>query len=130
MSRNLDQAKAVYEAFAAGDIPTVLEIFDAEILWKEAAGGPYGGDFIGPNAVLENVFMKLATEWQGFAAKPAQFVEDGDHVVVLGEYTAIHNGTGKPLNAPFAHAWTFAEGKAKMFHQYTDTALHWQAMKD
>ena len=124
MSHNLDLVRQVYEAFAVGDIPTVLGVLSPEVHWTEAEGGPYGGISIGPDAVLENVFMKLGGEWDGFAAVPREFVSDGDTVVALGEYSGTYKATGKSFKAPFAHIWKFEHGKAVAFQQYTDTAVH------
>ena len=124
MASNLEQARGVYAAFAAGDIPAVLAVFAPDIEWTEAEGGPYGGVFHGPEGVLENVFMKLGGEWDGYAAIPSEFVADGDTVVVLGEYSGTYRATGKHFRAPFAHAWRFKDGKAVRFQQYTDTAVH------
>jgi ketosteroid isomerase-like protein len=124
MSSNLAAVRSVYQAFAAGNIPAVLAALSPDIRWTEAEGGPYGGVFIGPKAVLENVFMKLGGEWDGFAAVPAEFVTEGATVVALGEYSGSYKATGKSFRAPFAHVWKFKDGKAVSFHQYTDTAVH------
>ncbi len=124
MSSNLDVVRGVYQAFAVGDIPSVLAALSPDVRWTEAEGGPYGGVSVGPGAVLENVFMKIGAEWDGFAAVPGEFVVDGSTVVALGEYSGTYKTTGKSFKAPFAHVWKFDGGKAASFHQYTDTALH------
>ena len=129
MSQVLELVKKGYAAFAVGDIETVLSIFSPTIRWVEAEGGPYGGVFVGPRQVLENVFMKLGTEWDGFSATPHEFVASGDTVVALGAYGGTFKGTGKRLDVPFAHVWKFSDGQAVSFEQYTDTAVHWAAMR-
>lgn len=129
MSQNLEIAQGIYQSFSVGDIPAVLATFKPDINWTEAPGGPYGGVSIGPQAVLENVFMKLGGEWNGFAAVPEEFVTEGDTVVVLGEYSAEYKATGKSFRAPFAHVWKFEDGKVKSFVQHVDTALHLEPMK-
>jgi ketosteroid isomerase-like protein len=117
-------AVSVYSAFAAGDIPAVLAALSPGIQWTEAEGGPYGGVSIGPQQVLENVFMKLGGEWNGFAAVAHEFVADGATVVALGEYSGTYKATGRSFTAPFAHVWKLRDGKAVSFHQHTDTAVH------
>ena len=124
MNSNLDVVRGVYAAFAVGDIPAVLAALSADIRWTEAEGGPYGGVFVGPSAVLEHVFMKLGGEWDDYAAVPREFVADGATVVALGDYSGAYKATGKSFKAPFAHVWKFRDGKAVSFHQYTDTAVH------
>ena len=129
MTQNTEIAKNLYAAFAEGNIPAVLGAMAADVHWTEAEGGPYGGVSIGPEAVLENVFMKLGTEWDGFAAVPREYVASNSTVVALGEYSATFKATGKSFKAPFAHVWKFADGKVVSFEQYTDTAVHLQPMQ-
>ena len=124
MSSELDTVRGAYDAFAVGDIPSVLALLSPTVRWTEAEGGPYGGVSIGPDAVLQNVFMKLGGEWDGFAAVPGEFVADGSTVVVLGEYSGTYKATGKSFKAPFAHVWKLEGGKVVSFHQHTDTAVH------
>lgn len=114
--------KGIYDSFATGNIPGVLGAMDANISWTEAAGFPYAGTYIGPMAIVENVFMKLATEWDGFAAVPEQIVDGGDTVVALGNYSGTYKATGKSMKVPFAHVYDLKDGKIVKFAQHTDTA--------
>jgi ketosteroid isomerase-like protein len=123
MSTNSDLIRGLYDAFAAGDVPGVLGVLDREVRWTEAEGFPYGGTYVGPEAVLTNVFARLGSEWDGFSAVPAEIVADGDTVVALGAYGGVYKATGKSIAVPFAHVWTLRDGKAVRFQQYTDTAL-------
>lgn len=118
---NREKITGLYDAFARGDVPSVLGALDPEISWTEAEGFPYGGTYLGPNAVLESVFMKLGTEWEAFSAVPEQLVDGGDTVVALGTYSGTYRATGKSIKVPFAHAWTFEDGNIVKFVQYTDT---------
>ena len=115
--------KGLYNDFATGNIPGVLGAMDANISWTEAEGFLYGGTYIGPNSVLENVFMKLGGEWEGFSAVPDQIVDGGDVIVALGNYGGKYNKTGKSMNVSFAHVYTFSGGKIVKFVQYTDTLV-------
>lgn len=119
---NAEVIRSLYEAFATGDVPAVLGAMDPNISWTEAAGFPYGGTYVGPMAVAENVFMKLATEWDGFAAVPERIVDGGDTVVALGNYTGTFKASGKPLDVPFAHVYDLVDGKIVRFVQHTDTS--------
>ena len=114
----------LYEAFAKGDVPEVLGAMDPEIEWLEAEGFMYGGTYVGPNAILENVFMKFATEWEGFAVKPRKIVDGGDGTVVaFGNYSGKYLATGNSMNVPFAHEWEMEDGKVVRMRQFTDTAV-------
>ena len=118
---NSDLIDGIYESFAKGDVPGVLGSLDAGIEWTEAAGFPYGGTYVGPNAVLENVFMKIGTEWEGFSAVPFQLVDGGDTIVALGNYAGKYLKTGRSMSVPFAHVWNFEDGRIVKFVQHTDT---------
>lgn len=129
MATNVELVRALYGSFGKGDIPAVLGMFDPAIQWTEAEGFPYGGTYVGPDAVLNNVFMKLGTEWDSFAAVPAEFVGEGDTVVATGEYSGTYKATGKHFRAPFAHIWKLSGGKAVRFQQFTDTAIVQAALR-
>ena len=119
-----DLISGLYAAFGRGDVPAVLGAMDAGIRWHEAEGNPYmpsGEAWVGPDAVLGNLFMKLGEDWDGFAVHPAHYHDAGDSVVVEGRYTATHRGSGQPLDAQFCHVWSIAGGKITKFQQYTDT---------
>ena len=118
---NSDAINGIYSDFATGNIPGVLGALDPNIEWTEAAGFLYGGTYIGPNAVLENVFMKIGTEWEGFSAVPFQLVDGGDTIVALGNYSGKYLKTGKSMAVPFVHVWDFEDGKIVKFVQHTDT---------
>jgi hypothetical protein len=126
---NTDAVRAVYDAFAQGDVPRVLGFLDPNIDWTEADGFPYAGTYHGPDAVLQGVFMRLGTEWDGYSVVPDEFVAEGDKVIGLGHYSGKYKATGKSFRAHFAHVWTLRDGKAIRFQQYTDTAKVQEALR-
>jgi len=121
--QNLAVIQSLYQAFAKGDVPAVLGSMAPDMEWREADGFVYadGNPYVGPNAILNGVFMRLATEWDGFAANPEIFHDAGETVIVTGRYTGAFKATGKKINAQFAHVWTLRDAKAARFQQYTDT---------
>lgn len=119
---NLETVKNLYEAFALGDAPGLLASLDENIVWTEAEGFPYGGTYVGHKAIVKNVLKKLATEWDVYQVVPDEFLDAGNRIVVLGNYSGTYKQTGKSMQrVPFAHVWTFENGKATRFVQYTDT---------
>ena len=126
---NSEVIRSLYQAFAKGDVPSVLGALASNVAWTDAEGFPYGGTYVGPDAVLSNVFMKLGTEWEGYSAVPHEFIAEGDTVVSVGEYSGTYKATGKSFSAPFAHVWNFQNGKVIRFRQFTDTAIVQKALR-
>jgi uncharacterized protein len=128
---NVDILRGLYDAFAQGDIPAVLGAMDPNIEWREAEGNPYepsGQAWIGPDAVLNNLFMRIGADWDGFTVHPKDFHDAGDAVIVEGRYTGRHLGTGKNLDCQVVHVWKARDGKVTSFQQYVDTAALQEAM--
>lgn len=120
---NVDVVRAIYAAFAAGDVPGVFARMSAEMVWNEAENHIYadGNPYRGGDAILAGVFARLGSEWDGFAALPEEFLGCGDTVVVIGRYRGTFKATGRPLDAQLVHVWRVADRKAASFQQYTDT---------
>lgn len=129
MSDNVKIIQGLYDAFAAGDMQSIATAFASDISWTEADGFPYAGTYIGMDEILNGVFMKLGTEWDGWSAIPHRHVAEGDTVITLGEYRGTYKATGKALKVPLVHVWELADGKVKTFVQHTDTAIVLEAMK-
>ena len=127
--QNLDLTRAIYAAFAKGDIPYVLGMLTPDGEWTEAKGFPYTGTYVGPQAVLDGVFMRLGSEWERFTAVPEEFLPSGDTVVVIGTYAGTYKATGKSFEAAFVHVWRFRDGKVYKFNQHVDTHLVQQALQ-
>lgn len=120
-STNVQLLEQLYDAFGRGDVATVLGALDPQIEWTSAEGAVYPGTFVGPDAVLQNIFMRLGTEWEGFRAEPTEFIDGGDQVVALGIYSGKYRETGKSMRAGFAHVWTVRDGRLTRYRQYADT---------
>ena len=117
---NVALVRRGYTAFAAGDIPTVLGLFDDAVVWHTPDSVRFGGRYVGPDAVAE-FFTKLPENFSELRVEPSVFLDSGDTVVVLGVHRgATSNGT--PIELPWVHVWSLARGKATSFTEYFDTA--------
>jgi hypothetical protein len=129
MTRNKEIVQGIYRALSVGDIAGAFTNIDDHVAWIEAAGFPYGGTYRGRADVEAGVFKKLASEWEGWSAVPADFIADGQTVVVLGQYSGSYRATGKSFTAPYVHVWKLGCEKVVSFAQHTDTLLVDEAMK-
>lgn len=121
---NVALLKNLYAAFVRGEMPTVLGAMSPDIRWYQAESNPYnpsGEVWVGPDTVLNNLFMKLGGEWDGFDVQPHAFYDAGDTVVVEARYKGVYKATGKKLDAQVCHIWDVKDGKIVRFQQYVDT---------
>lgn len=128
---NVSLMKGLYEAFGRGDIPTVLGAMSPDIRWYSAEGSPYmpnGEPWVGPGAILNNLFMKLGGEWDGFTIHPKAFYGAGDSVIVELRYSGTFKATSKRIDAQACHIWDVKDGKVTRFQQYIDTGQMQDAM--
>ena len=121
MTTNKEIIENAYASFASGDVPAALGAMADDINWTEAEGFPLAGSYVGPQAVLEGVFMRLGEIGDDFAVLPEQFVADGDTVVALGTYQWKHKSSGEPATVKMVHVWNLDGGKAVSFQQHVDT---------
>lgn len=121
---NVALVRGIYDAFAAGDVPGVLGAMSPDMVWNEAEDFPYadGNPYVGPEAVANGVFMRCATEWDGFAVQVDEIVDGGDTIMAFGRYLGTYKATGRAQNTQMAHVWRIANGKAVHFQQYANTA--------
>ena len=123
MPDNKEIIAATYARFAEGDVPAVLAVMDPGIEWTSAEGWPlYDGTLVGPQAIVDGVFMRLGEIGDNFALHIDRLVAEDDTVVGLGTYTWNRLESGEPAEVKMAHVWTLADGKITSFQQHVDTA--------
>lgn len=105
-----------YAAFARGDIPTVLEVLDKDILWHVPGRGPLARDYRGHAEVL-GFFQKFMELSEGtFRIAVDDVLAKGDRVIVMVTESAQRNG--RAWSSPQVHAWTVKNGRATVFWQF------------
>jgi ketosteroid isomerase-like protein len=95
---------------------------DVEWIETEAESIPAHGTFASPQEVLESVLAKVPEYFEQFELHPELWVEAGDDVVVTGRVVA-RTRTGRKLDAPDAHVFSFRDGKVCRNDNFHDTAL-------
>jgi uncharacterized protein len=112
--QNIGLVKKGYEAFAAGDVETVMSLYDDDIEWVQPGDSAISGTYHGKGELgelLRRLGQKTAE------VKALRFLADGDTVVVLSEAT-IGGETSQDVEV-----FTLRDGKAVRARTYGDTAL-------
>ena len=103
-----------YEAFASGDMDTVMSLFDDDCEWVQPGQSAVSGTFHGKTELMEQ-FGRLAAK--GLTVKLERLIAEGDTVVALTEVTA-GGETGHD-----ADVFTMRDGKTAHVRVHGDTAL-------
>ena len=119
MTTATEIVRAFYAALSQGDAPAALGLMAEDIEWNTM--WHYKVDGRGPQKVAEGLLAPLMAEWTSFALTPSAYITEGNTVVSLGSFIGVHGGSGKPVNAAYAHVWDVAGGKIQRFRQYIDT---------
>jgi ketosteroid isomerase-like protein len=120
---NVSLVQSLYDAFARGDIPAILGAMDPDIVWDipQAPDYPLGGTHRGPQGIASEFFSVIPSYYLEFAAIPQHMVDNGDRVIVLGEYRGKGKASGTAFQVPVAHVYDFRDGRWIRFQEYTDT---------
>ena len=118
----------MYELFAKKDHDGIRQIFDPTIKWNQMKGFPGGGQYIGADAVFENVFEGFRQNWIDWKATISRYVDSEESVFVIGFYEGTFKATRKYMKSEFVCEYRVKNRKITEFNQYTDTFLIGQAM--
>ena len=111
---NIDLVKAGYSAFSAGDIATVMSLYDDNIEWVQPGNSTISGSHRGKGE-LGQLLAALGRHMSHL--QPRRFVSDGDIVVVFS------NATIGGHDSDDVEVFTLRDGKAVHVQTYGDTAL-------
>ncbi|MFN6981057.1 MAG: nuclear transport factor 2 family protein [Brevundimonas sp.] len=117
-----------YQANARGDIDGMMAVLAPDVVWTEMAGFPYGGTYVGPQAILDNVVRHVGEDWDSYTFTLERLIDAGDTIIGIGVYAGVYRRTGKPMSARVVHIWDVRNGKVARFEQFADTLLISQAM--
>jgi ketosteroid isomerase-like protein len=113
---NAELVRGAYDAFARGDIPTVLGIFAEDIAWHVPGRSPLSGDYRGRDAVVG--FLSRAMELSDGTLKvdAEELLGSRERIVVLTTVSAERNG--RVWSSPEVHVWRMEQGRAVEFREF------------
>ena len=117
-----------YAANERKDLAGMLADIAEDCRWTEMDGFPCAGTYVGPEEIVDGVFKPLGAQFDGYTFTLERLLDAGDLAVAIGNYTATHKATGKPMNVRVVHVWGAAGGKIRSFEQFTDTLRVAEAM--
>ena len=110
---NLELLRRGYAAYSAGDLDTVNELFDDDIVWHVAGRSVIAGDYKGKEQVF-GFFGKLQELTDGTSKiEVHDLLANDTHGVALAMESATRNGRSQEL--PASHVFHIANGKITEF---------------
>jgi uncharacterized protein len=88
---NAELARKGFEAFAAGDVAAMDQLFADDAKWHFPGKGPACGDFEGKEAIFGS-FAGIPQATDSFAQEIHAILADDEHVVALVKTTAVAGG--------------------------------------
>ena len=115
-TQNAELIRRAYDAFADGDLTTVLKILDQDITWHIPGRGPLAGDYKGHDEVMGFVTKTMELSAGTFTIDIDDILVDGDHVVVLCTVAAERHG--QCWSSPEVHVWRVINNSAVDFREF------------
>jgi uncharacterized protein len=112
---NIELVRQIHQRWDRGESIRELVAKDLEYVNPTYAVEP--GTRIGRDA-----FGSVTETYPNFLFQPQRFIDVGDHVVVLGRYTASGGASGIELEGDHGYVWTIRDGLAVRFKWFQSHA--------
>jgi len=118
-SANGSVVRRFYENLSSPEV--LMQVLSPTISWEITPGFPYGGDYVGVNAVFRDFFGSVLSDFDDWRTVMHELHDTGDRVLALGTYSGRAKTTGKTFIARFSHCWTVDGGMMVRLQQCADT---------
>jgi len=118
-SSNVAVVRKFYENLSAPEV--LMQVLSPTIRWEIVSGFPYGGEYLGVQAVFQDFFGRVLQDFDEWRTVANEVHDAGDHVVALGTYSGRAKTTGKTFIANFTHFWTLEDGVMVRLQQCADS---------
>jgi uncharacterized protein len=109
-SRDVRRLRRGYEAFNRGDLETVLRDVSREIEIRDRDEIPDPSVYHGLQAARE-VLVRNAAEFEDYRIEPEEFIEVGEHIVVVARQSGRGRTSGAEVAGTIVHVWHLREGR-------------------
>jgi ketosteroid isomerase-like protein len=106
---NVEIVRAGFEAWNAGDMHALRELYDPDVIMRAVEGWPEPGPYVGREAVMRQ-FEQMRDTWDSDTVELiTPFIDIADHVVV--RYLWRGMGEGPESNMELTALFTLRKGK-------------------
>jgi ketosteroid isomerase-like protein len=125
MTKPIEVVKEAYAAFARGDMNAVLALIPEEVDWRVVGPSnlPYATN-CRTRAEVQRYFEDLLAAEDITNFEPREFIDAGEHVVVIGFVAVVVKATGNAFESEWVHVFTVKDGLVHRWLEFFDTAAH------
>ncbi len=119
-----ETVKALYDAFATGNIPFILENVSEDFTWQDPNDPlivPYGGLHKGRDGFMQ-FFQQLGGNTDTSLWQVDDYISEGEMVVAEGKHGFQSKKTGKSALTEWTMVWKFKDGVPVAGKSYYNTA--------
>ncbi|HEX2396727.1 MAG TPA: nuclear transport factor 2 family protein [Solirubrobacteraceae bacterium] len=109
-SRDVRRLRRGYEAFNRGDLDTVLRSVSPDVEIRDREEIPDPGVYRGLKAARE-VLVRNTAEFEGYRIEPEEFIEAGEHIVVVARQSGRGRTSGAEVAGTIVHSWHVRDGR-------------------
>ena len=106
---NVEVARKTFEAWNAGDIERLRQLYDPDIIARAPPDWPEPGPFVGRDAVVEQFAQMRETFARDSLDPVSDFLATGNHVIVRIDWRGI--GRGPQSDMEMTVAYTVRKGR-------------------
>jgi ketosteroid isomerase-like protein len=124
--------KALYDAFATGNIPFIIENISENFTWKDPSDPslvPFGGVHKGKTGMME-FFQQIGANTNLTLWEVNNYTSEGDTVVAEGKHGFQAKKTGKDAMLEWSMVWKFENGIPVSGRAYYNTAASEKAFSE
>ena len=118
---NVEIVRRGYERFNDGNIEGFLELCDPALEFRDLPDLPGSGVVVGHDA-MRAWWAQLYEAFDDLRFHPDEFIDAGDHVVVVNHGTGRGKSSGAFVDIHFSNVWTLSDGKLTRCVSYSDHA--------
>ncbi len=129
LSRNAQLVSDIFEEVARGNGAPFWEACHDDIVWRTIGQGSWGGEFVGKQTIIDEIFRPLNRVLVERATIPTRIVDGGEVVVVQARGRNLTRD-GQRYDNDYAFVIHFKDGKIVRYEEYCDTELISRVLPD
>jgi len=129
LSANAQLVATIFEEVSKGNGAPFWDACHEDVVWRTIGSGSWSGEFVGKQAVVDEIFRPLNRALAQRATIPTRVIDGGD-VIVLQARGSNLTRDGQRYDNDYAFVIHFRDGKIAKYEEYCDTELIARVLPD